>query len=154
MSCLRYLCLFAYSNVQHILCCDFFFSWSCVLYVASFSGLSVSDNPLVFSNVNIQYISINIHTHGFCWVLHFILFCFFCVRCYNYNGFAPIIFFKYFSIILCLYLLLKILQWNAMLWDIPYSKNSNVITRNSVLIGHASRPSYRIQLKPTNLDSK
>jgi hypothetical protein len=34
------LCLFAYSGVQHILCCVFVcFSSSCVPYVASFSGL-------------------------------------------------------------------------------------------------------------------
>jgi hypothetical protein len=29
---------------------------------------------------------------------------------------------------------------NAMLWDIPYTKNSNVIPRNSVFIKHALRP--------------
>ena len=41
MSYLRYLCLFAYSGVQHILCYIFvLFSSSCVPYVASFSGLS------------------------------------------------------------------------------------------------------------------
>jgi hypothetical protein len=39
MSYLRYLCLFAYSGVQHILCCVFL----CVPYVASFSGLSIFD---------------------------------------------------------------------------------------------------------------
>ena len=35
MSCLRYLCLFAYSGVQHILCCVFCFFMisSCILYV-------------------------------------------------------------------------------------------------------------------------
>jgi hypothetical protein len=39
---LRYLCLFVHSGVQHILCCVFsFLSSSCVLYVASFSGLSI-----------------------------------------------------------------------------------------------------------------
>jgi hypothetical protein len=36
MSYLRYLCLFAYSGVQYILCCVFS---SCVLYVVRFSGL-------------------------------------------------------------------------------------------------------------------
>ena len=42
MSYLRYLCLFAYSDVQHILCCDFLFSLSpsCVPSVTSFYGLS------------------------------------------------------------------------------------------------------------------
>jgi hypothetical protein len=34
-----------------------------------------------------------------------------------------------------------------MLWDIPYSKNSNVILGNSVFIGHASRPPYRIKIQ-------
>ena len=34
----------------------------------------------------------------------------------------------------------KVLQWNTMLWSIPYSKNRNVTPRNSVFIGHASRP--------------
>jgi hypothetical protein len=40
MSYLRYLCLFAYSGVQHILCCVFaLFSF----VLCSFSGLSVFD---------------------------------------------------------------------------------------------------------------
>jgi len=40
-SCLRYLCLFTYNGVQHILCCCFFvfFSSSCIHYIASFSAL-------------------------------------------------------------------------------------------------------------------
>ena len=44
---LRYLCLFAYSGVQHILCDVFLFclSSSCVPYVDSFSGLSIFDSP-------------------------------------------------------------------------------------------------------------
>jgi hypothetical protein len=43
MSYLRYLCLFAYIGVQHILSCVFcvFFSSSCVL--CNFSGLSILD---------------------------------------------------------------------------------------------------------------
>jgi len=74
MSHVRYLCLFAYSGVQHILC---WLSSSCVLYmvvsntycvvwvffclrlvscvpnVASFSGLSIlhSSLPFCFSNI-------------------------------------------------------------------------------------------------------
>jgi len=41
MSYLRYLCLFAYSGVQHILCCVFGFI-SCVPYICChFSGLSI-----------------------------------------------------------------------------------------------------------------
>ena len=40
MSYLRYVCLFAHSGVQHILCLFLFcFSSSCVPYVASFSYL-------------------------------------------------------------------------------------------------------------------
>jgi type VI protein secretion system component VasF len=44
MSYLRYLCLFVHRGVQHILCWFFFWfclSSSCVLYVVSFSGLSI-----------------------------------------------------------------------------------------------------------------
>jgi hypothetical protein len=44
MSYSRYLCLFAYSGVQRILCSGFFLGGgvsSCVSYVASFSGLSI-----------------------------------------------------------------------------------------------------------------
>ena len=36
--------------------------------------------------------------------------------------------------------MLKILQWNAMLWDISYSKNSKVISGTLVFIGPSSRP--------------
>jgi hypothetical protein len=44
MSYLRYMCLFTYSGVQHILCWIFvFFSSSCVSYVAVFSGMSIFD---------------------------------------------------------------------------------------------------------------
>ena len=60
MSYLRYLCLFVYSGIQHILCCVFLrivypmlpvslcFSSYCVSYVASFSGLSVFDSYFGF----------------------------------------------------------------------------------------------------------
>ena len=42
MSCLRSMCLLAHSGVQRILCFVlFYFSSSCVPYVASFSGLSI-----------------------------------------------------------------------------------------------------------------
>jgi hypothetical protein len=34
-----------------------------------------------------------------------------------------------------------------MLWDIPYSKNSNVIFGNSVFIDHTSRPPCRIKIQ-------
>jgi hypothetical protein len=39
-----------------------------------------------------------------------------------------------------------------MLWDIPYSKNSNLIPRNSIFIVPSSRPPYKIkiQLIPIN----
>ena len=50
MSYLRYLCLFAHSGVQHILCCVVFFFVLCTLY-CSFSRLSIFDCPSVFSNV-------------------------------------------------------------------------------------------------------
>jgi len=49
---LRYLCLFAYSGVQHLLCCVLVLVVF-VLYVASFSGLSIFDS--VFSNVYFIY---------------------------------------------------------------------------------------------------
>jgi hypothetical protein len=47
---LRFLYLFVYSNVQHILCCDVLFclSSSCVF---CFSGLSILDCLFVFPNV-------------------------------------------------------------------------------------------------------
>ena len=47
MSYLRYLCLFAYSGVQHILRCFFCF----VSCFASFSELSIFEVHYVFSNV-------------------------------------------------------------------------------------------------------
>ena len=45
ISYLLYLCLFACSGVQHILCCVFVCLrfGSCVSYVASFSGLPIVD---------------------------------------------------------------------------------------------------------------
>jgi hypothetical protein len=51
VSYLRYLCLFAYSGVQHILRCVFGLFLYCVLYGASFAGLSILYCPSVFSNV-------------------------------------------------------------------------------------------------------
>jgi hypothetical protein len=55
MSYLFYLCLLAYSGVQHILCCLFCFllcfSSSYVPYVASFYGLPIFNCPSVISNV-------------------------------------------------------------------------------------------------------
>ena len=57
MSCLRYLCLVAQSDVQHMLYCVFVFVFSsCVPYVASFSGLSILIAPSVFSNVYIVWL--------------------------------------------------------------------------------------------------
>ena len=50
MPCLRCLCVFSYSGVQHIL------SSSCVPFVASFSGLSSLIAPFSFSNVYWQTI--------------------------------------------------------------------------------------------------
>ena len=73
MSYLRYLCLFTYSGVQHILCCVFVFlrlvytmlpvsldcpcliaPSSCVHYVASFSRLSMLDCPFVLCTLCCQ----------------------------------------------------------------------------------------------------
>ena len=45
MSYLRYLCLFEYISVQHIVLC---LSSSCIPYVASFSGFFISDCPFGF----------------------------------------------------------------------------------------------------------
>jgi len=52
MSCLRYLCLFANSGVQHIFCCVFLHL--CVPCVGSFSGLFIFDSPSVFKKVIIE----------------------------------------------------------------------------------------------------
>ena len=51
MSYLRYLCLFAYSGVQHILCCVFvlFFFDLCILPVSLDCPFLIA--PSVFSNV-------------------------------------------------------------------------------------------------------
>jgi len=55
MSYLRYLCLIAYSGVQHILRFALYFVSfllvSCAPNVASFSGLSILDCPFGVSNV-------------------------------------------------------------------------------------------------------
>jgi len=48
---LRYLCLFAYSAVQHILCFCNVFLRTCVPNAASFTGLSFLIALSVFSNV-------------------------------------------------------------------------------------------------------
>ena len=50
MSSLHYLCFFAFSGVQHILCCVFVCPRpvSRVSNVASFSGLSILDCPFGF----------------------------------------------------------------------------------------------------------
>ena len=81
---IRYLCLFAYNGVQHIMCCGFFLSspcawwcqthivvvlivfilcmmvfylsWSCVSNFASFSGVSILNCSFGFSIVYIHYI--------------------------------------------------------------------------------------------------
>ena len=45
MSYLRYLCLFACSGVQRILCCVFAL-FVIVISTASFSGLYISDCPI------------------------------------------------------------------------------------------------------------
>jgi len=52
MSYLRYLCLFVYSSVQHILCCVFalFFFVSSMLPISLDCPFLIA--PFVFSNVN------------------------------------------------------------------------------------------------------
>ena len=58
MSYLRYLCLFAYSGVQHILCCVFVLLF--FICVASFSGLSILIAFSLFSQVYyVMYIQTN-----------------------------------------------------------------------------------------------
>jgi len=57
MSYLRYVCLFAYSGVQHILCCvfDLFFYVFRTIY-CQFLCIVLFDCPLLFSNVNFCYL--------------------------------------------------------------------------------------------------
>ena len=55
VSYLRFLRLFTYSGVQHILFC---FSLSCSSYVVSFSGLSILIAPSVFSNVFFHWLRV------------------------------------------------------------------------------------------------
>jgi hypothetical protein len=56
MSYLRYLCLLVYSGVQHILC--YVFVLFVLVYVASFSGLSIFLLPLRHSLVfNYSFLS-------------------------------------------------------------------------------------------------
>ena len=60
MSYLLYLCLFAYSGVQHILCCEFalfIFVLSCARYDASFPGFSILIALWVFSNIYFAMLS-------------------------------------------------------------------------------------------------
>ena len=54
MSYLRYLCLFAYSGVQHIMCCVFS---SSMLPVSLDCPILIA--PSVFSNVYLQYATHN-----------------------------------------------------------------------------------------------
>ena len=68
----RYMCLFAHSAVQDILCCVFFLL-SCVPYVASFSRLSMFIAPSEFSNVYWFVLSRTL-VYLCCWEL-----CFVCV---------------------------------------------------------------------------
>ena len=55
MSYIRYLCLFTYNGVQHILCCGFIlFFLSCVPYATSCSGLSIFDTKRGKQNSQIE----------------------------------------------------------------------------------------------------
>ena len=58
MSYLRYLCLFVYSGVQHILCCVFVFLRLVYPMVPVSLGCPFLIAPSVFSNV---YLAITIH---------------------------------------------------------------------------------------------
>ena len=69
MSYLPYLFLFAYSGVQHILCCVFVLSFS----VAIFSGLSVHFN-CPFSNVYLYSILSSVHNSDASVFLYFTLY--------------------------------------------------------------------------------
>ena len=68
MSYLRYLCLFVYSGVQHILC-SVFFGFVCLRLVFVFPMLPVSLDCLfliahsVFSSVYVPYIRLNGSTY-------------------------------------------------------------------------------------------
>ena len=57
------MCLFVNSGVQHIFCC---FSSSSVPYVVSFSGLSILDCPLVFSNVYLKRLTYELDRNLVC----------------------------------------------------------------------------------------
>jgi hypothetical protein len=57
------MCLFVNSGVQRILCS---FSSSCVPYVVSFSGLSILDCPLVFSNVYLKRLTYELNRNLVC----------------------------------------------------------------------------------------
>ena len=82
MSSWRYLCLFAYCGVQHILCCVVFcFSSSCLHYVVSFSDcfcfvflrlvytmLSVSLDCFCFVFLRLVYTMLLVSLDCFCFV--------------------------------------------------------------------------------------
>ena len=67
MSFLRYLCLFAYSGVQHILCRGFvFLSSRCVPYVSLDCPFLIA--PSVFSNVYLQELLISRLVRSGCFI--------------------------------------------------------------------------------------
>ena len=53
MSYLCYVCLFAYSGVQHILCCVFVFFLVYPIYVAISLDCQFLIAPLIFSNIDL-----------------------------------------------------------------------------------------------------
>ena len=75
MSYLRYLCLFTYNGVQHILCSVFLFCLSsfCVPDVANFSGVSILDLPFRFSLTFIYILASYRHCHIVMWLISFIV---------------------------------------------------------------------------------
>jgi hypothetical protein len=52
MSYLRYLCLFTYSGVQHILCCGFFFC--------------ISSSSRILSDIMVYLLMLRNHRSSFC----------------------------------------------------------------------------------------
>ena len=71
MSNLRYLCLFAHSGVQHILCCSFFFIvFLCLVYPMKHVSLDCPFliTPSVFSSIYLLFLGRRSRAHCEDWV--------------------------------------------------------------------------------------
>ena len=82
LSYLRYLCLLAYCDVQHILCCVFvlfFFVLCTASYVASFSRLPISDCPFSIPSSLFVPTLMDRFDHDaiclLCWLIYLMLMC-------------------------------------------------------------------------------